>query len=143
MDDVASPTNSRELIKRYSLLFTEVVCLLDKIQLLVNKHISSQETREVYKYWDSSLIVMLHNFFFVCVGDSQSSNITVHNKGLTSMCYIHSSLIQPINTIFNGLFSSFKFLVWLPLRSLSKKHFHFNLRYLVLFLDVLEFVLRG
>ena len=62
------------------------MCLLDKMHLLVNRHIFFQETWGVYKYWDSSFIVTLHNFIlFVCVGDSQSNDITIHNKDLTNL----------------------------------------------------------
>ena len=60
------------------------MCLLDKMHVLVNRRIFSQETWGVYKYRDSSFIVMLHNFILsVCVGDSQFNDITIHNKDLT------------------------------------------------------------
>ena len=31
---------------------------------------------------NTGFIVTLHNLFSVCIGDFQSNNITIHNKGL-------------------------------------------------------------
>ena len=73
-----------------------MVCLLDKMHLLVNRHIFFQETWGVYKYWDSSFIVTLHNFIlFVCVGDSQSNDITIHNKDLTNLTSLSQLTTTP------------------------------------------------
>ena len=48
-----------------------------------NRHIFFQETWGVYKYY-SLFIVTLHNFILsIRVGDSQSNDITIHNKDLT------------------------------------------------------------